>query len=125
MTDDDVPSPIDLRDPVTAREWADEADRKRPHRAQIRETIAKVALDGKSGTARVLELGAGPGQLAEAVFRHAASANLDLDYTLFDFSAPMLAIARMRLSRAFPKGQIAYVIDDFKQPGWGARLGSK
>jgi SAM-dependent methyltransferase len=124
--DEDVPSPIDLRDPVTAREWADEADRKRPHRARVRATIANLVFsapgDARSA-ARVLELGAGPGQLAEAMFDHAVSQGIDLEYTLLDFSRPMLGMARMRLTRAHPTARVQYVIDDFKQPGWGTRLG--
>src|SRR5689334_11292695 len=100
--DEDVPSPIDLRDPQTARQWADEADRKRPWRAQIRELVATRVIEARAK--RVLELGAGPGQLAQCILERTT-----VDYTLFDFSPPMLELARARVG-----DRAHYVLGDFK-----------
>ncbi len=110
--DEDVLSPIDLRDPATARQWADEADRKRPWRAHIRSVIADQLI--AAGAKRVLELGSGPGQLAEAIL-----ARLAIDYTLFDFSPPMHELARQRVG-----DRATFVLGDYKQPGWSRDLGT-
>jgi SAM-dependent methyltransferase len=62
--------------------------------------------------ARVLELGSGPGFLAHRVL--ARCANLER-YVLLDFSEPMLASSRARLS-AFPAA--AFVRASFKSEEW-------
>ena len=127
MTDDDVPSPIDLRDPETAATWFAEADRKRPHRADVRRRIAEVVAE--AGRARVvdasklgildaarmhvLELGAGPGLLAEAIL-----AACDVErYVAFDFSQPMLDLAKQRVG-----DRATYVLGDFLDPQWPSML---
>jgi SAM-dependent methyltransferase len=127
VTDDDVPSPIDLRDPETAATWFAEADRKRPHRADVRRRIAEIVAE--AGRARVvdasklgildaarmhvLELGAGPGLLAEAVL-----AACDVErYVAFDFSPPMLDLAKQRVG-----DRATYVLGDFLDPAWPAML---
>lgn len=105
---DDVPSPIDLRDPETARAWAEKADRTRPWRQRIREVIA-VEI---AGAQRVLELGSGPGQLAQCVLAR------EVSYTCLDFSPAMHELARERCG-----DRASYVVGDFKQPGWSHGLG--
>src|SRR5262245_34804668 len=92
--DKDVPSPIDLRDATDAGEWVAAADRARPWRAQIRTAIADFLHAIIPAPRRVLELGAGPGLLADAILRVCA---LD-EYALFDFSRPMLDMSRARLA---------------------------
>ncbi len=106
--DEDVRSPIDLRDPATAREWAEKAERTRPWRQRIREAIAAEV----AGATRVLELGSGPGLLAECILTR------DVAYTCLDFSPPMHDLARERCG-----ARAAYVLADFKQPGWSKGLG--
>ena len=127
MNDDDVPTPIDLRDPTTAATWVAEADRKRPHRADVRRRIAEVVADvgrarvidasklGILDAARlhVLELGAGPGLLAEAIYEACEIER----YVAFDFSQPMLEIARQRLGE-----RVTYMLGDFLDPQWPALL---
>lgn len=110
---DDVRSPIDLRDPATARQWADEADPKRPWRVELRRAIAARVIE--AGARRVLELGSGPGLLAE----HLLAGVADLAYTCLDFSPPMHELARARLGE-----RATYVLADFKQPGWSRGLGT-
>ena len=108
---DDVPSAIDLRDPADAHAWAREAELKRPWRDQLRGAIAE-ALDASSlPVRRVLELGSGPGLLAECVLRSCAVER----YTLLDFSPPMLELSRARVG---PHPAATFVLADFKQPGW-------
>src|SRR4051812_28732284 len=86
QSDEDVPSPIDLRDPKDAQEWVATAEQKRPWRTRFRQAFAELLDSLAAGPARVLELGSGPGLLAEAILRVCSVA----EYTLFDFSLPML-----------------------------------
>ena len=107
----DVPSPIDLRDPETARTWTREADAKRPWRQQMRGAIAQRL----STAHRVLELGSGPGLLADCIL---SSCEID-SYTLFDFSPPMLELSRDRVGH---HRAATFVLGDFKQPDWPHKL---
>jgi SAM-dependent methyltransferase len=113
--DQDVPSPIDLRDPVDAAAWAETADVKRPWRAEIRAAIALLVRDATPPLRRVLELGPGPGLLAEAVLD---ACRLER-YTLLDFSAPMLDMCRRRLG---DRPAVDHVLADFTRPDWAATL---
>jgi SAM-dependent methyltransferase len=114
-SDEDVPSPIDLRDPGDARAWVATAEQKRPWRARLRGIIAETlgALVGRPN--RVLELGSGPGLLAEAILRGGSVGH----YTLFDFSLPMLEMSRARLG-GHPAA--TFVQGDFKTPRWAEGL---
>lgn len=113
MPDDDVPSGIDLRKPEDAAVWAREADARRPWRAELRAAIATLVRERP--TARVLELGPGPGLLAQAILQ-----TCDVgDYTLFDFSPPMLEMCRARLGERAP---LRFVLGDFADPAWPSRL---
>ena len=60
-----MPSPIDLRLTTDARVWAAKAER-RPGRAEILDPIAQAAAGLAPAKGRVLELGSGPGVLANA-----------------------------------------------------------
>src|SRR5262245_13959677 len=113
--DEDVPSPIDLRDPGDAAAWAATAEIKRPWRAEIRAAIAAVVRDAAPPPRRVLELGPGPGWLAEAVLD---ACRLDR-YTLLDFSAPMLDMCRRRLGG---RPAVDYIQADFARADWTAAL---
>jgi SAM-dependent methyltransferase len=123
---DDVPSPIDLRDAATAAAWVADAE-KRPWRPAARRAIAeRVAEVGRArvidasklgildaARLHVLELGPGPGLLAEAIL-----AACDTErYVLFDFSQPMLDIAEQRLG-----DRAQYLLGDFLDPSWPAQL---
>ena len=113
----DVPSPIDLRNPIDATDWVATADRKRPWRASIRTTIAELLRAASPAPRRVLEIGSGPGLLAEAILQICQLQN----YTLFDFSVPMLNMSRERIG-SHPSA--TFVLGDFKRSSWTEGLGS-
>ena len=123
MTDDDVPLTVDFRIPDVATTWAAEAEGKRPHRVELRRIIAaRVAEAGRARVVdaaklgildaaklRVLELGPGPGWLAETILD---ACDIE-DYVCFDFSQPFLEMARARLG-----DRARYVRGDFLDPAW-------
>jgi ubiquinone/menaquinone biosynthesis C-methylase UbiE len=112
---EDVPygNDWDSADEVAA--WTDEADRIRPWRARIRDHIARRVATLPQG-ARVLELGSGPGFLAQRVLEICSQLQ---GYTLVDFSEPMLALARDRLL-SFPAA--SFVHASFKSEEWPGRV---
>jgi SAM-dependent methyltransferase len=110
--EEDVPSPIDLRDPIDAHRWVSEADSKRPWREMFRQAMADALAAASPPVRRVLELGAGPGLLAEVILRACPLER----YTLLDFSPPMLELSRARVG-ANPA--TTFLLADFKQPDWG------
>jgi SAM-dependent methyltransferase len=111
----DVPYSEDLQSRDGAKAWADEADRKRPLRLGIRRAIVD-RLSVLPPHARVLELGSGPGFLAEQVLNRCPEI---ASYTLFDFSEPMLAMSRARVA-GFPT--TAFVLGDFRSEEWTKNL---
>lgn len=110
----DVPSPIDLRKTSDAVEWAKTAMEKRPWRSEFFARFA--AIVGEVPNAAVLELGSGPGYLAE----HILHAVPTVKYALLDFSEAMHDLARSRLQSLPP---VRYITANFKDPGWSAELG--
>lgn len=109
--DQDVPYAEDLKSAEGARAWADAADARRPLRAHIRRLIADRLRTLPPG-ARVLELGSGPGLLAEQVLRECPNI---ARYTLFDFSEPMLEMSRLRVG-SFPS--TTFLLGDFRSDTW-------
>lgn len=110
-SDEDVPYGEDLQSASGAKTWVDAADAKRPHRRLIRAAIVE-RLRALPPGARVLELGSGPGVLAEEVLQ--ACTQL-ANYTLFDFSEPMLDMSRTRLRRF---STTTFVLGDFRTNDW-------
>lgn len=92
MDEADVPSPIDLRLDHDAVEWAAQAFVRRPFRHAFFDRFVQ-ALEAQRSQ-RVLELGSGPGFLAERVLQ----ALPGVGYTAFDFSPAMHALATGRLA---------------------------
>jgi SAM-dependent methyltransferase len=110
--DADVPSPIDFRDPAHAREWASKAMVLRPWRTEI---FARIAGElAVSGAMRVLELGSGPGWLAERVLAERP----EIDYVALDFSPVMHELARDRIGE-----RARFVVRDFLAADWADGLG--
>jgi SAM-dependent methyltransferase len=112
---DDVPYGENFHDEGEAIAWADAAIRKRPWRSAIFELFATTVLESEIGRPRVLELGSGPGFLAEHVLDRCSSV---AQYTLLDFSEAMLAQSRHRLSRHAARTTFAQA--DFKNDSWPA-----
>src|SRR5689334_20860225 len=94
---EDVPYGNDWDSAQEIAAWTAQADRRRPWRVQIRDHMAGMVAAMPAGT-RVLELGSGPGLLAERVLETCPNV---IAYTVLDFSAPMIAACRERLAR-FP-----------------------
>ncbi len=111
----DVPSPIDLRLMTDARPWAETALAKRPVRPEFFDAFAR--LIGRDGV-RVLELGSGPGFLADHLLR----ALPRLDYVALDFSPAMHQLAAERLGER--AGRVTFVERSFREPAWSAGLGA-
>lgn len=113
---DDVPSPVDFASPGDAAEWEATAMQKRPWRTEFfdryAEEIAKVP-----GPVTILELGSGPGFLAE----HLLSRRPDATMHLLDNSNAMHALARDRLGALAPRA--TFLPASFKEPDWPDRLG--
>src|SRR5438876_6403236 len=108
MNEQDVPSPINLRDPLDAWEWERTAQ-ERPGRVEIFQTIGRELLALGKSDLTVLELGSGPGFLAAYLLDTLPAVRL----TLLDFSASMHNLALARLgSRAT---QVRFVERSFKE----------
>ncbi len=111
----DVPPGVDFLDAAQARAWVAACEVDKPWREPMRRRFADLVADLPSG-ARVLELGSGPGYLAEAVLEHCP--NLE-SYTLLDFSEYLLELSRHRLVN-FPATH--FIKADFKTAHWGQKL---
>jgi SAM-dependent methyltransferase len=109
MVNRDVPSPIDLRSMTDAREWTESAMVKRPWRTQF---FDKILEQIPTGTPRVMELGSGPGFLAERLLQ----AHPRIEYLALDYSPAMHTLARERLGSAADRVQ--FVEADFGQDSW-------
>lgn len=115
---DDVPSPIDFQDPAQARAWEIETIRKRPDRPRFIAAMAAALSARCAPGCAVLELGSGPGHLAEQIVATCAVGR----YVALDFSAAMYDLVRTRLPAAADKAE--FVTRDFRLPGWGEGLGT-
>ena len=113
--DADVPPGVDFLDAEHVRDWVAACEVDKPWRLPMRIRFAEL-LAGLPPGSRVLELGSGPGLLAECILERCA--NL-ASYTLLDFSDHMLSISRDRLGR-FPVTQ--FVKANFKAASWTEAL---
>lgn len=116
MSETDVPSPIDLRDPDDARKWEQTAQ-SRPGRLDVFDAFAMQLQNIDRDELSILELGSGPGFLAA----HLVGALPNLRLTMLDFSDAMHELARRRLSGHLE--QVQFLTRDFKESGWSAGLG--
>jgi SAM-dependent methyltransferase len=113
----DVPSPIDLKLMTDAREWEQTAMSKRPWRTAFFERFAAEAQSKSVPVKRVLELGSGPGFLAE----HMLMALPQMEMVLLDFSASMHQLAKDRLGKMADRA--VFIERSFKETGWAKDLG--
>lgn len=117
-TDEDLPYGENFHDVAEAAAWASAANMKRPFRPMLFERFVAAVIESEIAAPRVLELGSGPGFLAEYVLDHCPSIEL---YTLLDFAEPMLAQSRSRL--APHAARTRFVQADFKSDAWPAAAG--
>ncbi|MBJ8453517.1 class I SAM-dependent methyltransferase [Acinetobacter bereziniae] len=127
MNIQDVPSPIDLRNPQDALQWAEQVNQKRPWRYEFFDYYVnliqnlykeKQFKDQDESSFCVLEIGSGPGFFA----KHLLSQCPDIFYTALDFSEPMHELSKSKLS-SDELARAEYVIQDFKQDDWNNSLG--
>lgn len=113
----DVPVTLDFRDPQKARAWTDSAMSTRPWRAEFFAAFADV-VHGASPIQerRVLELGSGPGYLAEQLLRAE-----NISYVAVDFSAAMHELARLRLGKLVTR--VRFVERNLRDRDWHQGLG--
>lgn len=113
----DIPSPIDLRLMSDAREWESTAMSKRPCRVDFFSEFAAAIRAVTVPVSRVLELGSGPGFLAE----HLLTTLPSISYVAFDFSSAMheLAIARLGSHAS----RVQFVERSFREATWSLDLG--
>jgi ubiquinone/menaquinone biosynthesis C-methylase UbiE len=112
MSVKEVPSNHDFFDPAYVKQWTESISRYRPERRQLFKVFAAEAARIKKDALSVLELGCGPGFLAEALLQNCQIAR----YTLIDFSPQMLDLSRTRLVKF--KGRTAFIQADFKKDKW-------
>lgn len=112
----DVPSPIDLRQLPDAIEWEQTAMEKRPWRTEFFKHFASDMSAATPPVQSVLELGSGPGFLAE----HLMTAFADISYVLLDFSPAMHQLARKRLGAVAERAE--FIERNFKEPDWSLGL---
>jgi SAM-dependent methyltransferase len=106
---------VDFLDAEQARAWVAACERDKPWRQPLRSRFAELVATLAPGS-RVLELGAGPGLLAECILGRCTNVG---SYTLVDFSEPMLNLSRDRLAR-FPEAR--FVNANFKAANWTGAL---
>src|SRR5215467_7147438 len=90
----EVPSDHDFFDPGYVKQWTDSIVRYRPERQQLFKAFAAEAAGIQKDRLSVLELGCGPGFLAEQLLQNCNVSR----YTLVDFSPHMLELSRQRLA---------------------------
>ena len=116
MTEQDIPSPIDLRDPRDALEWERTAQ-ERPGRVEVFQAIGRELRGLGKRHLAVLELGSGPGFLAAYLLETVPAVRL----TLLDFSAAMHNLAQARIG---PQAtHVRFVERSFRSPDWSRDLG--
>lgn len=113
----DVPPGVDFLDAEQAHTWVAACELDKPWRVPMRRRFAEL-IATLPPNARVLELGSGPGLLAECILEHCTNV---VSYTLLDFSEHMLRLTSERVRR-FPQAQ--FVNANFKSPDWTQRATS-
>jgi cyclopropane fatty-acyl-phospholipid synthase-like methyltransferase len=113
--DADVPPGVDFLDAEHVRDWVAGCELDKPWRVPMRTRFAEL-IARLPPRSRVLELGSGPGLLAECILERCPNLK---SYTLLDFSEHMLSLSRARLHR-FPVAQ--FVNANFRAPDWTEAL---
>ncbi len=115
----EVATDHDYFDRHYVRQWAERALLTLPQRLAFFDAIAAVAAEAAAVAGpevRVLELGSGPGFLAERLLDRCPISS----YWLFDFAPLMHELARDRLAKFGARA--VFVDGDFSQPEWQQAL---
>ena len=112
MGDIDVPSPIDFHDRAQAKAWEEDTIARRPWRPEFFAAFASELKNCFARSFSVLELGSGPGHLAQIILSECPQA----DYCALDFSEAMHMLARERLGAL--SRRIKFLTRDFRSPDW-------
>lgn len=118
MTIDDsaeIPDNVDFQNPAEARAWTEKAA-QRPWREEFFRLFAKELASTAAEELSVLELGSGPGFLAQRILEVLPHVH----YTALDFSPTMHALAHARLGGL--SGGVRFVEANFKLPDWNIGL---
>ncbi len=91
---EDIPPGVDFLSEDAARKWTREAEGKLHSRIDFFDTFVQAVTAHTLRVRNVLELGSGPGFLAEYILSRCPSIE---NYTLLDFSRTMLDMSRKRL----------------------------
>ena len=118
MPDDDVLSPIDFHDVAQARQWERDTIEMRPWRPEFFAAFVSALNRKFDHPFTVLELGSGPGHLAEKILSECQIAN----YVALDFSEAMHQLARQRLTSRLSK--VNFIDRDFRLATWSDELGN-
>ncbi|MES3008886.1 MAG: class I SAM-dependent methyltransferase [Pseudomonadota bacterium] len=116
MNHADVPTPIDFLKMQDAQEWESKA-MLRPFREDFFAAFADELKKIGKPSMRILELGSGPGFLAQHLLLKMPDAVL----TLLDYSPAMHELARRRLIDDLSR--VTFVERSFKESGWEIGLG--
>ncbi len=114
-TPQDVASPIDFRSMADVRKWVATAE-QRPGRSEMLSRIAEEAARLTGPGDRILELGSGPGFLAQRLLQRLPDAH----YTALDFSRAMHELARARLEPWSTR--LTFLERSFKSDRWAENL---
>lgn len=90
---------------------AAKAAQKKPWRPELWDLFARLLLEEATSPLRILELGAGPGLLAARIIQEVPVS----EYVLFDFSEPMIAMAKDTLGE---RENVSFHLGNFKEPNW-------
>ena len=110
-----TPSNHNFFDSTYVRHWLEETTAKYPERPAFFDTFVSEVNSLNLDSATVVELGSGPGVLAEQLLDRCSIER----YWLVDFSLEMHALARERLG---DEHRAIYVQADFKDPEWTSKV---
>src|SRR5262245_58341390 len=114
---EDVPSPVDLRLMSDAVAWEASALARRPCRPQFFAAISAAVAASATPSARILELGSGPGFLALRLLED----HPDISYVALDFSPAMHELAAKRLVDFGDR--VSFIEQSFREVDWSSGLG--
>jgi SAM-dependent methyltransferase len=106
----DYTGPHDYFDPAYVNDWTSVANSKRPFRLELFEAIVSELVVFQAS--KVLDVGSGPGFLAERVLAGCDVAS----YHLFDFSPYMIELSRVRLRDSCDR--VVFHQGSFLDEGW-------